>query len=200
MTGKTVGPYKIIEPSGAGGMGEVYLGEGGSQKRLSALVVFGVLVVLGTTAGMTGQGADRGNWPSYSADLASTKYSPVDQITAGNVGNLEIVWRRDAVDESILSQAPDLRYSNNLNVTPLMIDGVLYSPNAVGLAEAFDAGTGETVWVQEPVGEKPRSFRGGWTRGVAYWTDGTDRRIIVQRGRYLTALNAETGAIYPGFR
>ena len=80
-----------------------------------------------------------------------------------------------------------------------MIDGVLYSPNAVGLAEAFDAGTGETVWVQEPVGQKPRAYRGRSTRGVAYWTDGTDRRIIVQRGRYLTALNAKTGEIYPDF-
>ncbi len=104
----------------------------GSRKRLPVLVAFGVLVVLGATAGSAGQGADRGEWHSYSADLASSKYSPLDQITADNVGDLEIAWRRDAVDESILSQAPDLRYSNNLNVTPLMVDGVLYSPNAVG--------------------------------------------------------------------
>ena len=138
-------------------------------------------------------------WHSYSADVGSTKYSPLDQIDADNVADLEIAWTRQAVDQSILDQAPDLSFPDNLRVTPLMVDGVLYSPNAVGLVEAFDAGTGETLWVQEPIGEKPQAYRGTSTRGAAFWTDGTDSRIFVQRGQYLTALNAETGATYPDF-
>ena len=138
-------------------------------------------------------------WRSYSADLASTKYSPLDQIDADNVGALTIAWTRGAVDQSILDRAPGLSYPNNFRVTPLMVDGVLYSPNAVGLVEAFDAGTGETIWVQEPVGEKPEAYRGTSTRGVSFWTDGSDSRIFVQRGQYLAALNAKTGASYPDF-
>ena len=138
-------------------------------------------------------------WRSYSADLGATKYSPLDQIDADTVADLEIAWTRPAVDPSILDQAPDLSYPDNFRVTPLMVDGVLYSPNAVGLVEAFDAGTGETLWVQEPVGDKPEAYRGTSTRGVAFWSDGTESRILVQRGPYLTALNAETGATYPEF-
>ena len=176
--GKTLGHYEIKRAPG---------------------IVLGLFLVLSAAAGSACQRERGGEWRSHSADLASTKYSPLDQITAANVSDLRIAWRRPGVDASIMGQAPDLRYSNSLAVTPLMVDGVLYSPNAVGLVEAVDAGSGETIWVQEPVGEKPRAYRGTWTRGVAYWTDGTDERIIVQRGRYLTALNAATGEVYPDF-
>jgi quinoprotein glucose dehydrogenase len=169
------------------------------QTRFFAWVAVGLLWSGGATPAYAQQGASSGQWSAYAGDLGATKYAPLDQITRDNVGALEIAWRRPAVDQSILDQAPDLRYPNNFRVTPLMIDGVLYSPNAVGLVEAFDAGTGETVWVQEPVGEKPQAYLGTSTRGLAYWTDGTDRRIIVQRGRYLTALDAGTGETYPDF-
>ena len=163
-------------------------------------VVLVVLCVSGATWSVMAQeeGADA-EWRSYSADLAATKYSPLDQIDAENVTSLTIEWTRRAVDQSILDQAPGLSYLDNFRVTPLMVDGVLYSPNAVGLVEAFDAGTGETLWVQEPVGEKPQAYRGRSTRGVSFWSDGSDSRILVQRGEYLTALNAKTGASYPDF-
>ena len=80
-----------------------------------------------------------------------------------------------------------------------MVDGVLYSPNGAGLVEAFDPGTGETIWIQEPLDEGPQAYRGTDTRGAAYWTDGTDQRILVQRGVYLVALNAKTGRPYADF-
>ena len=145
------------------------------------------------------QGTTQGEWRSYNGDAGATKYAPLDHINRYNVGRLRIAWRRPAVDRSILTKAPDLSYENNFRVTPLMIDGVLYSPNGVGLAEAFDAGTGETLWVQEPFEQGPRAFEGAATRGLAYWTDGTDRRILVQRGEYLYALNATTGQPYRDF-
>ena len=110
-----------------------------------------------------------------------------------------MAWRRPAVDQSILDQVPDLNVTRNLTATPLVIDGVGYTSNGVGLAEAFDPATGETIWVQEPMDPAPQSYRGAETRGVAYWTDGRDRRIVVQRGQYLIMLNAETGQPYPDF-
>ena len=140
-----------------------------------------------------------GEWRFYAGDLAATKYSPLDQITRENVNDLEVAWERAAIDQSILDAAPDLSYGNNFIAAPLMVDGVLYSPNAVGLVEAFDPGTGETVWVQQPFDDPPASYRGSVTRGVAYWTDGDDRRIIVQRGQWLIELNAQTGRPYDDF-
>ena len=159
-------------------------------------VLVALLVATSTSAQ---QGATDGEWRSYNGDIGATKYAPLDQINKANVGSLRIAWRRPAVDPSILAKAPDLRYDRNFRVTPLMIDGVLYSSNGVGLVEAFDPATGETIWVQEPFQEGPRAYQGIATRGVAYWTDGSDHRILVQRSEYLYALNAKTGRPYPDF-
>ena len=142
-------------------------------------------------------GAREQEWRSYSADSGSTKYSPVDQINKDNVEKLRIAWRRPAVDRSLMAMDPTLTFSNNFRATPIMVKGVLYAPNGVGLVEAFDPSTGATIWVQEPFAA--RELKGDSTRGVAYWTDGQDERIVVQRGEYLYTLNAKTGKVYPNF-
>ena len=144
-------------------------------------------------------GAAPGEWRAYGADLSATKYSPLDQIDAANVGQLRVAWTRPTVDPSILAVAPNLAYSNANRATPLMIDGVVYAPNAVGLVEAWDPATGETIWVQQPVGDVPAAYRGAGHRGIAYWTDGTERRIIAHRGEWLHALDPATGAAIAGF-
>ena len=169
------------------------------RSQLVAGVIVGLLVG-GNVASLRAQrGATAGQWTVYGGDLGATKYSPLDQITKENVGELRIAWERPAVDQSILDRVPDLSYGGRFTSTPLMIDGVLYTTNGVGLVEAFDAGTGETLWVQEPMDELPAAYRGTVTRGVGYWTDGSDQRIIVQRGQWLIALNAQTGQPYPDF-
>ena len=142
-----------------------------------------ILLLWVATPAFSQQGAAAGQWSYYAGDIGSTKYAPLDQINEDNVRRLRIAWRRPAVDQSILDRAPDLSYTRNLIATPLMVDGIGYTSNAVGLAEAFDPGTGETVWVQEPMDPGPQAYRGAETRGVAYWTDGRDQRILVQRGQ-----------------
>ena len=149
---------------------------------------------LAAGAALAQHGAVDGEWRAYSGDNGATKYSPLEQIDAGNAAQLRIAWRRPAVDASILTQVPDLRYGSNFRATPLMIDGVLYAPNGIGFVEAFDAGTGATLWVEAPLDDGLNRYAGTVTRGVAYWTDGDDERIFVQRGEYLMALDAETGA------
>jgi glucose dehydrogenase len=139
-------------------------------------------------------GAADGQWAAYSGDLGATKYAPLDQIDADNANTLAIAWRRPAVDASIRDADATLRVSPSFRSTPLMIDGVLYAPNGIGFVEAFDPGTGATVWVEAPLDAGPARYAGSGTRGVAYWADGDDRRILVQRGEYLLALDAATGA------
>lgn len=144
------------------------------------------------------QGATDGQWRAFTGDPGATKYSSLGQITKDNVADLTVVWRRPTVDTSILQHVPEAG-ERSLIGTPLMVDGVLYSPNGVGLVEAFDPGTGRTLWVQEPVVEGPDGdlldayLTGASTRGVAHWSDGTDSRILVQRGEYLYVLDARTG-------
>ena len=169
------------------------------DKRLRAVLGTSLVFFAAGNLALAQQGAADGQWPYYAGDIGSTKYSPLDQINSGNVTRLRIAWRRPAVDQTILDRVPNLSVTKNLTSTPLMVDGILYSSNGVGLAEAFDPATGETVWIQEPLDSGPQAYRGAETRGVAYWSDGRDQRIMVQRGQYLIALNAKTGKPYSDF-
>ncbi len=134
-------------------------------------------------------GATNGEWPHWGADLGSSKYSPLDQINRDNVKNLRIAWRWKAENFGPRPQ-------NNMEATPLMVGGVLYTtagirPNVV----AIDAATGETLWTYRiDEGERgdraPRSV----SRGVEYWTDGKQARIIlITRGYRMVSLDAKTG-------
>jgi quinoprotein glucose dehydrogenase len=150
------------------------------------------------TAVAAQNGAPNGEWRSYAGDPGSRKYAPLDQINRDNVATLKIAWRRPAIDPQFLAGQAGLRLSNNFRATPLMVNGVLYSPNAIGLVEAFHPGTGKTIWVQAPPAGT-QGLSGDSTRGLAYWRDGADERIFVQRGGTLIALNAKTGRPYPDF-
>ncbi len=157
----------------------------------------GVAIVAATALAAAQQGARGGEWPKYGGDSGTTKYSPLDQINKDNVSRLRVAWRRPGVDPSLSSKEPDFSYSGNYRATPLMIGGVLYGSNAVGLVEAFHPGTGKTIWVQERFPDEP--LRGDSVRGVAYWADGADRRLLVVRGEYLIALDVRTGKPVPSF-
>jgi len=136
-------------------------------------------------------GAKNGEWRTYGGDLGNTHYSPLDQINAGNFDKLEIAWR---FSTRSLGPRPEF----NLETTPLMANGILYATAGTRRSVvALDAATGELLWTH---GEKegargtaaPRQLSG---RGLAYWTDGREERILyVTPGYRMVALNAKTGA------
>jgi quinoprotein glucose dehydrogenase len=143
-----------------------------------------------------GQTRPNMDWPTYGADLANSKYRPLDQINAANFNKLEIAWRFKTDN---LGSRPEFR----LEGTPLVVNGVLYA--AAGTRRsvvALDATTGEQLWVHgEHEGARgaaaPRQLSG---RGVAYWTDGKQERILyVTPGYRLIALDAKTGVPIPTF-
>jgi quinoprotein glucose dehydrogenase len=121
----------------------------------------------------------------------------LNQIDKENVGRLRILWRRPAVADELRVKNPSLRYGNSFRSTPVMVGGVLYASNGVGLVEAFDPGTGRTIWVQDPPEGEP--IGGSASRGIAYWRDGSDERIVSVRGQYLWAIDAKTGKLIPTF-
>src|SRR5687767_9354101 len=135
-------------------------------------------------------------WRTYGADLASTRYAPLDQINPGNFKDLEVAWR-------FKTDALGPRPEYNLQSTPLMVGGVLYSTGGTRRAVfALDAATGELLWVHSlnegPRGAAaPRLLSG---RGLSYWSDGRDARILyVTPGYQLVALDAKTGARVAAF-
>ncbi len=135
-------------------------------------------------------------WPSYNADLAGSRYRPLDQINASNFSKLEVAWR---FKTDSIGNRPEYK----LEGTPLMVNGVVYATaGSRRAAVALDAATGEMLWVHgEHEGERgaaaPRQLSG---RGLAYWSDGTEERILyVTPGFRLVCLNAKTGALVKGF-
>jgi glucose dehydrogenase len=136
-------------------------------------------------------------WRYFGGDKAFTRYSPLDQITPDNVKNLRIVWRRPAISDELMQAFPDVRVTNYLRSTPIVIDGILFAQNAHGLVVAFDGETGKTVWEQELFARTREEANGQSTRGVDYWQGNgngrAERRIFAIRGEYLYALDAGTG-------
>ena len=132
-----------------------------------------------------------GEWPYYTADLKGTKYSPLDQIHAGNFNQLEVAWR---LKTDNFGTRPEYK----LEGTPLMVKGVLYTTAGTRRSVvALDAKTGEVIWAYSlregnRAAIAPRQLSG---RGVSYWTDGKgdDRIVFVTTGYRLVVLNAHTG-------
>lgn len=147
------------------------------------------------------QGAAGGQWHHYGAGRGHSRYSPLNQINRDNVSRLEIAWRWQSVDGPIAEANRRLR-EGQFKATPLMIDGVLYTSTSFSQVAAIDAGTGETLWVYDPQSYKrPRPTNTGFQhRGLEFWTDGDDERLIIATGgRQLIAVNAKTGKPYPDF-
>ena len=141
-------------------------------------------------------GARNGEWPAYAADGGSTKYSALSQVDRDNVGSLEIAWRWQAEN---FGPEPEFNY----RVTPIMVDGVLYTTAGYRRAVvAIDAASGETLWMYRMdegvrTDYAPRVSSG---RGVSYWKDGPDERIfVITPGYHLVALDAKTGRPVPAF-
>ena len=142
-------------------------------------------------------GAKNGEWRTYGGDLGQTRYSPLDQINAKNFNDLEVAWKFDTSH-----QGP--RPEFNLQATPLMAKGVLYTVAGTRRAAvALDAVTGELLWSyslnEGARGDSaPRRLSG---RGLSWWTDGktNDRILYVTPGYMLICLNAKTGALVPTF-
>ncbi len=140
-----------------------------------------------------------GQWRTVGGDAGYTRYSPLDQINRGNVARLTVAWRRAGVDPGLKQQFPDLRVSGNFRSTPIMINGVLYAPNAVGLIRAFGPGSGESRWEQAPMAQTIEEVSRPSPRGVDYWKSGADERLFLVRGEYLYAINTRDGSYVKDF-
>lgn len=130
------------------------------------------------------------NWGSYNSDIKGSRYTPLNQINASNFSKMEVAWR---FKTDALGSRPEYK----LEGTPLMVDGTIYTTGGTRRAVvALDAVTGELKWMHSefegPRGAaSPRQLSG---RGLSYWTDGKETRILyVTPGYKLVALDAKTG-------
>ena len=126
-----------------------------------------------------------GEWRYWGADAWSTRYSPLDQIDASNFNSLQIAWQWSA------GQFGEDEYFRS---TPLFAKGRLFTV-ATNRRKAFalDPATGKMLWkweMNEGIRwqKAPRRYAG---RGLAYWTSGSEERVIVVTpGYHLASLDA----------
>jgi quinoprotein glucose dehydrogenase len=143
-------------------------------------------------------GQPESQWPTYGGNLASQRYSPLDQIDKNNFKDLQIAWR---LRTDFLGPRPDTLYS----ATPLYVNNTLYTTAGTRRAVvALDPATGEMLWMhREDEGARGTAgARQGAGRGVAWWSspDGTDQRIVyVTPGYRMIALDARTGTPVASF-
>jgi len=129
--------------------------------------------------------ADRepGNWMSHGRTYDEQRYSPLDRVNAGNVGQLGMAW------------TTKLDIDSGTEATPLVVDGVMYTTGAFSIVYAINAATGELLWKYDPkvpAENLGQGCCGPVNRGVAVWQG----KVYVGSfdGR-LIALDAGTGQL-----
>lgn len=132
--------------------------------------------------GATAAAAALRDWPAYGGGPANDHYSPLAQINRRNVRRLEVAWRFDTGEQG------------GLQTSPIIIGGVLYGITPTQKVFALDAASGKLLWKFDSgiKGTQP-------DRGLAYWTDGQEARILVGVMNFLYALDAHTGKPVPAF-
>jgi len=138
----------------------------------------------------TGCKPKNSDWALYKADAASSSYSPLKQVDTASVGNLKMAWTFSPDD------APEGAHFGGSECNPIVVDGVMYATSARHRVYAIDAASGKKLWSFDPF---DGGRGGGVNRGVTYWQDGKDKRILFTGGDNLFALDAETGKPIPSF-
>ena len=122
------------------------------------------------------------DWPAYGGAPENNHYSSLAQINRSNVKRLTVAWSFDTKEEG------------GLQTSPIIVAGVLYGIAPTQKVFALDAATGELLWKFDSGirGTQPN-------RGLAYWANGNDKRILVGVVNFLYALDVTTGRPIPSF-
>jgi len=142
-----------------------------------AFALAGVLNVLVIAANQdTKASLESHDWPVFGGSFENRHYSPLTQINRSNVKQLEVAWSYDTGEKG------------GLQTSPLVVNGVLYGISPTQKIFAVDAATGKLLWNFDSgiKGMQP-------DRGLAYWGNNGDKRILVGVMNFLYALDATTG-------
>jgi quinoprotein glucose dehydrogenase len=122
------------------------------------------------------------DWAVWGGSPQNLHYSPLQQINRSNVKQLQLAWTHDTAEKG------------GMETSPLVVDSVLYGISPTQKIFAVDAATGKLLWNFDSgiKGMQP-------DRGLAYWSSGSDKRILVGVMNFLYCLDATTGKPIPAF-
>jgi len=131
------------------------------------------------------------DWGIYRGDQKANQFSKLDQVNVSNVSQLEPAWTFNTGDAT---------RNSAIQSNPIIVNGTLYLVSPVGQLLALDAETGEQSWKFDP--RTPDQKNGSYSvisRGVAYWSGGTERRIFFSTQHYVYSVNIDTGRLDESF-
>ena len=122
------------------------------------------------------------DWPMYGGTPQNNHFSPLTQINRKNVKHLHVAWTFDTEEPG------------GLQTSPIEVNGVLYGITPAQKIFAVDAATGKLLWKFDSgiKGTQP-------DRGLSYWSDGKESRIVVGVMNFVYALDAGSGKPIPTF-
>ena len=134
-----------------------------------------------TTESLASADTSTGNWVTHGGTYEEQRFAKLDKVNAENVGDLGLAW------------SAEFDTNRGQEATPIVVDGVLYTTTAWSKVYAFNAKTGEQLWMHDP--KVPGE------RGVSACCDVVNRGVAVYNGKVfsgtldgrLIALDAGTG-------
>lgn len=134
------------------------------------------------------------DWTCYGGNKENNHYSSLTQIDTNNVTELKIAWEYHTADADAMTQ---------IQVNPIIIDGVMFGVSAKLKLFALDASSGKQLWVFNPVSDSNNVIENlalNACRGVAYYSGDKDsNRIFYTAGANLFCINALTGKPFYSF-
>jgi len=127
------------------------------------------------------------NWETYRGTKDANQYSALQQINTSNVQNLEVAWT---------FQTGGHTNRSTIECNPIIIGNRMYVTSPDLRIVALNAATGEELWQFNP---DEQNIMGGVNRGVTYWREGDDERILFTARHLLMAVNAKTGQLMKSF-
>ena len=159
--------------------------------KITLAMILAALLFLGCQDALENPATDT-DWPGYLGGPETSQFSLLKQITRNNVTDLKVAWVYNSGDA-------DPKNRSQIQCNPIIIDGVLYGTSPALKLFALDAATGQEKWVFSPLDKEYDMFGAGVNRGVAYWSDGVEKRILYTVKSFLFAVDAETGKAIESF-
>jgi quinoprotein glucose dehydrogenase len=154
------------------------------RQSLSALCICCSMFFFRCSDNANNKQTDGRDWREYLGGPDRNHYSSLTEIDSSNVQNLKIAWEYHTKD------------SGQVQCNPIIVNGILYALTATVQPFALDAATGKEIWrVRDSIGTKWY----GTGRGVSYWEEGKDKRILYTKESWLYAVDALTGKSISSF-
>jgi quinoprotein glucose dehydrogenase len=136
-------------------------------------------------------------WQVTGGSKENIRYSTLSQINTSNVHQLQVAWVYHTNDADTVNKS-------QIQCNPIIIDSVLYGTTPQLVVFALDASTGKELWRFDPKSEQFKDFPAtrfimNNNRGVTFWQEGDDKRILMIAGNFLYAIRASDGSRISSF-